>query len=137
MGTLGVHQNIPASNTRSILELLGSRVRTRTTGFHHSSVLFCTIRQHSSVPFVSHLSAPFVSSVLHHSLATILCHLFMLLYKSPSTNNLATDAIILCRLFNCISEILVIATAAYRTFHPTCRHIYSTVKIQLHYNSFK
>ena len=60
------------------------------------SVLFCTIRQHSS--------APFVSSVRHHSLATILLHVIMLFYNSASTINLATDENTLCRLFNCITK---------------------------------
>ena len=69
---------------------------------HHSSVQFCTIRQFSSAPFISYRSAPFVSSFLHHSLATILCHVIMLFYNSASTNNLATDANTLCRLFNSV-----------------------------------
>ena len=64
---------------------------------HHLSVLLCTIRQHSS--------APFFSSVLHHSLATILCLVIMLFDNSAPSNNLATDANTLCRLFNCIVEI--------------------------------
>ena len=50
----------------SILELLGfsskSTVLQHPSGqLHHSSVLFCTICQHSS--------SPFVSAVLHHSSA--------------------------------------------------------------------
>ena len=96
---------------------------------HHSSVLFGTIRHHSF--------APFVSSVLHHLLATILRHFLMLFYNSASSNNLATDANTHCRLFKCIVEILVLATAAFRTFRPTCRRIYSTVEIQLRYTSIK
>ena len=40
-------------------------------------------------------------------------------------------------MVNCIAEISVLATAAYRTFRPTCRRNYSTVEIQLHYTSFK
>ena len=97
---------------------------------HHSSVLFCTTRQHSS--------APFVSSVLHHSLSPILRHLVMLFYNySASSNNLATEANTPCRLFNCIVEILVLGTAAYRTFRLTSRRINSTVEIQLHYTSVK
>ena len=123
----------------SILELLGSRSKSTvlhhsSVQWHHSSVLFftlrkhnsspfistvlhhlsalfctirqlqfCTLRQFSSVPFDSNRSVPFISSVLHHLLATILRHLFMIFYNSPSTNNLATNANTLCRLFNCIS----------------------------------
>ena len=49
---------------------------------HHLSSQFCTIRQHCSAPVVSCCSAPFVSLVLHHSLATILCHVIMLPYDS-------------------------------------------------------
>ena len=71
---------------------------------HHSSVQFFTIRQFSSAPFVSCRSASFVSSVLHHSLGTILRHVIMLFYNSASTNNLATDANTLCRLFNGITK---------------------------------
>ena len=63
----------------SILELLGSSskstvVHHSSVQMHQSSVLFCTIRQHSSAPFISYSSAPFVSSVLHHSSATVLHH---------------------------------------------------------------
>ena len=88
---------------------------------HHSSAQFCTIRLFSSAQFVSSCSAPFVSSVLHHSLATILSHLLMPFYNFASSNNLATDANTPSRLFNCIVEILVLATASCRTFRPTCR----------------
>ena len=83
-----------------ILELLGSSIKSTvvhhsSVQLHHSSVLLCTIRQFSS--------APFVSSVLHHSLATILRHMVMQFYNSASTNNLATYANTLCRLFNSIT----------------------------------
>ena len=87
-------------------------------------LLFCTIRRLSSAPFVNLVLHPSLVTVLHHSsatllhhsLATILRHLFMLFYNSASTNNLATDANTLSRQFNCISEILVLATAACRIF---------------------
>ena len=122
-----------------------------STVLHHSSAQFCTIHQYSctihqycSTPFISYNSAPFVNSVLHHSLATILHnslatilrHLLMLFYKSASLNNLAMDANT-PQLFNGIVEIMVLVTAAYRTFCPTCQCIYSTVEIQLHYTSVK
>ena len=119
------------------------------TVLHHSSTWFCTICLFSSAPFVSsvlhHSSVQFctirlllictiVCSVLHHSLATIMRHVIMLIYNSASTNNLANDANALCRLHH---KLLVLATAAYRTFRPTCRRIYSAVEIQLHYTSVK
>ena len=63
----------------SILELLGSRcikcsvasfvssvLRHSSVPLHHSSLLFCTIGQFSSAPFVNNRSAPFISTVLHH-----------------------------------------------------------------------
>ena len=107
-----------------------------STVLHHSSAQFFTIRQFSSAPFVSYCSAPFVFSVLHHSscyCTIILPHRTILHH----TIFCITDANTPARLFNCIVEILVLATAAYRTFCPTCRRIYSTVEIQLHYTSVK
>ena len=64
---------------RSILELLGSSSKSTvvhhpSVQLHHSSVLFCTICQHSS--------APFVSSVLHHASATVLHHSSVTLHHS-------------------------------------------------------
>ena len=84
-----------------ILELLGSS--SKSILLHHSSLL-----RHSTV--------------LRHS--SFLCHVIMLLYNSTSSNNLATNLNTPIRLFNCIIEILVLATAAFRTFRHLSTHLF-------------
>ena len=104
-----------------------SSVLRNSARFHHSSVLHHSLVLRNS-SLLHHSSVLRHSSVLHHSLASILCHV-IICYTILHHQQLTTDADTPCRLFNCIVEILVLATAAYRTFRPACRRIYSTVKI--------
>ena len=102
--------------------------------FHHSSVLHhSSLLRHSSVlhhsSLMHHSSVLRHSSVLHHSLmlwhysgyslATVLCHVIMLLYNSTSSNNLATDSNTPCRLFYCAVEILVLASTEHFAYLST------------------
>ena len=112
----------------SILGLLGSSsesimVHHSSVQRHHSSLLcYSSVLSHS---IVLHESSMFRHhSVLDYSLSTIRWHVIMLLYNSTSSNNLATDVNTPCQLFNCIVEILVLATAAYRTFRHPSMHLF-------------
>ena len=82
-----------------------------STVLHHSSAQFCTICQFSQ---------------FQHSLACDLHHVIMIFCINEQSCYRCEYTLSTPYLHH---EILLLATAAYRTFRPTCQRIYSTIEI--------